>query len=176
MEQVQTTKKNYKDLYGNRFFQLLNTANVSFEFRRVKVNGVTVPVLHVDGMNLSTAERINIDWWPYNSATLSDLEKLPQFVSDFIFHIGYAEFDEVDQETGEVTHVKKASQPRIMGYFDTKGNFVKFSGKHPEWDQTLNGGKGGYTDWENEDDLPKEEPKDAPAPADAPAESAEPTE
>lgn len=169
MSEIKTHKENYKDFYAKHFFALMNTKNVTFEFKKFETKSqatkAIIPVLHVDGMNLNDASRINIDWFPAFNATLSDLEALPQYVDDFMFHIGKTEVEVVDPSTGEITKKTVVSQPKVIGYYDKKGNFVKFNGKKHEWNKSLNGGKGGFEDWENVDDLPKEPEKTADAPA-----------
>ena len=169
---VQTSKENYTDFYAKHFFALMNTKNVTFEFVKTEMkkqaNKAIVPILQVRGMNLNDASAINIDWFPAFNATLSDLASLPQYVSDFMFRIGVAEVEVVDPNTGEVSTQKRVSKPKVVGYYDAKGNFVKFHGKKHEWNPSLNGGKGGYEDYENVDDLPKEQT--APAADAAPAE------
>lgn len=175
MSEIKTSKENYKDFYAKHFFALLNTKNVTFEFRKQETKKqakkAIIPVLHVDGMNLNDASRIDIDWFPAFNATLSDLAALPRYVSDFIFHVGKAEVEVVDPVTGEITKQTRVSQPKVIGYYDEKGNLVKFHGKKHEWKQELNNGLGGYEDYENVDDLPKQETA-APAADAAPAEQA----
>ena len=134
-------------------------------------NKAIVPVMHIGGMNLNDASAINIDWFPAFNATKQDLEDLPQYVSDFLFRIGKAKVEVVDPVTGEITTQTRVSQPKVVGYYDEKGNLIKFRGKKHEWNPTLNGGKGGYEDYENVDDLPKQETA-APAADAAPAEQA----
>ena len=174
MSEIKTHKDNFKDFYAKHFFALMNTKNVTFEFKKVETKEqatkAIIPMLHVDGMNLNDASRINIDWFPAFNATLSDLEALPQYVDDFVFHIGKTEVEVVDPSTGEVTKKTVVSKPKVLGYYDKKGNFVKFNGKKHEWNPNLRGGQGAFEDWENVDDLPKTEPeKPAETPADATA-------
>ena len=162
MTTVKTTQDNYVEFFAAHFFGLMNTANVTFEFKKVKVDDAIVPLIHIDGMNLNDASRINIDFWPGYNATLSDLAKLPAKVHDFIFRIGYATFKEVDLDTGEVRTVTKASNPKVIGYYNKEGEKVLFSGKKHTFDEAT----GKYEAWENVDDLPKDA---TAAPADAPA-------
>lgn len=167
---VQTSKENYTEFYAKHFFALMNTKNVYFEFvkqpMKKQATKAIVPIMHIGGMNLNDASAINIDWFPAFNATLKDLEELPQFVSDFIFRIGKTEVEVVDPATGEITKQTRVSKPKVVGYYDAKGNLVKFRGKKHEWNPTLNNGQGGYEDYENVDDLPKPEPETS---ADAPA-------
>jgi hypothetical protein len=173
---VQTSKETFTDFYAKHFFALMNTRNVTFEFKKTPMKKQTtpavVPVMHIGGMNLNDASDINIDWFPAFNATLSDLEVLPQYVSDFKFRIGRAKVEVVDPNTGEITVETKVSAPKLIGYYDEKGNFVKFRGKKHEWNPSLNGGKGGFEEYENVDDLPKEQETSAPAADAAPAEQA----
>ena len=170
---VQTSKENYTEFYAKHFFALMNTKNVSFQFvkqtMKKQENKAIVPVMHIGGMNLNDASAINIDWFPAFNATKQDLEDLPQYVSDFLFRIGKAKVEVVDPVTGEITTQTRVSQPKVVGYYDEKGNLIKFRGKKHEWNPSLNGGKGGYEDYENVDDLPKQETA-APAADAAPAE------
>ena len=151
---MKTTQDNYVDFFAADFFRLLNTANVTFTFKKVTMkNGAVVPVIHIDGKNLNDASRINIDFWPYRNATKSDLAKLPASIVDFVYRIGYATVTEVDTTTGELRRVTKTSQPKVIGYFDKDGKLVEFSGKKHIYDETARE----FEPWENEDDLPKEE-------------------
>lgn len=164
---MKTTQDNYVDFYAQHVFSLLNSANVTFTFKKVKMkNGALVPVIHIDGKNLNDGSRINVDWWPYKNATLSDLKKLPANVTDFIYRIGYATVMEVNTETGEMKRVTKTSNPKVIGYYTSDGSLVEFSGKKHVYDETA----GEYEEWENVDDLPKEQETAAPAADAAPAE------
>ena len=150
---MKTTQDNYVDFYAQHVFTLLNTANVTFTFKKVTVDGAIVPLIHIDGKNLNDGSRINIDFWPYRNATKSDLEKLPTSVVDFVYRIGYATVVEVDTETGETKKVTKTSNPKVIGYYDKEGKLVEFSGKKHVYDEAT----GKYEPWENEDDLAKTE-------------------
>lgn len=169
---MKTTQDNYVDFYAQHFFSLLGTADVKFTFKKVTVDGATVPLIHIDGKNLNDASRINIDFWPYRNATKSDLEKLPASCVDFVYRIGYATVIEADTATGELKQVTKTSNPKVIGYYDKDGNLVEFSGKKHVYDEAT----GKYEPWENVDDLPKpeeekkEEPKVEEKPEEKPAE------
>lgn len=156
---IKTRQDNYVDYLASKYFELLGGTRMSFTFKKVKMkNDAIVPVLHLDGVNNTDASFINIDLWPRNNATVTDLKNLPAKVGDFVFRIGYQTL--VDVATGE--EYTKTSAPKVIGYYDAAGNLVRFSGKAHVYDTAADA----YEEWENVDDSePVAEPKQEEKPA-----------
>ena len=140
---------------------LLGGTRMNFTFKKVTMkNQAVVPVLHLDGVNNTDASFINVDLWPRNNATVTDLKNLPAKVGDFVFRIGFQTL--VDTATGE-EYIKEAA-PKVVGYYDAMGNLIRFNGKRHVWDDAA----GAYEEWENEDDsepVAEEKPKEEEKPA-----------
>lgn len=147
-----THQDNYVDYLASKYFELLGAVRMSFTFKKVTMkNDAVVPVLHLDGVNNTDATIINVDLWPRNNATVTDLKNLPAKVGDFVFRVGFQTI--VDPSTGE--EFVKTSAPKVIGYYDAAGNLVRFSGKAHVFDSA----SGSYEEWENVDD--SEPTKDA---------------
>lgn len=128
MANITLSRASHDDYRASMFFRSLNVADAKFTtvVRELKTETATerVPLVHVEGVQVSTGLLVNFDIWPRNHATAEDLAKFPKAISDFAFRIGYAEVLDEDGNKNTV-----ASKPKFLGYYDQNGNLITLSGE-----------------------------------------------
>lgn len=100
MANINLSQNNYIDYVASMYFRALGVADAKFTPKVVKVNEEEVPLIHIEGVQVSTGVKVNVDLWPRNHATSADIKALPKSLDDIEFRIGY--WPAVD-ENGEQT-------------------------------------------------------------------------
>ena len=109
---INLSQQSYVDYVASMYFKACNVTDVKFTPKTVAVNGEDTVLFHIEGTQTSTGVRVNLDIWPRNHATDSDLKALPKSVNDIVFRVGY--WPEID-ENGE--KVLRAGAPKWVSYF-----------------------------------------------------------
>lgn len=128
MANINLSQKTYVDYVASLYFKAMNVTNLTFTPKTVKVGEEDVILIHVEGVQLSTGIKVNVDLWPRNHATEEDLNNLPKSLDDMEFRIGY--WPEVDGETGE--YQLRQGTPKWIAY-RSGDKTVKLSGDKREF-------------------------------------------
>lgn len=109
------------------YFAACNVKDVKFTPKTVKVGDEDTVLIHVEGVQVSTGVRVNLDIWPRNHATEDDLKSLPKSMGDIVFRVGY--WPEIN-ENGE--KVLRAGAPKWVSYFNGDKE-IAFTGEKREF-------------------------------------------
>ena len=100
MSNINLSQNNYVDYVASLYFNALGVKDVKFTPKVVEVSGEQTPLIHIEGVQVSTGVKVNVDLWPRNHATEDDIKKMPKSIDDIEFRIGY--WPAID-ENGEQT-------------------------------------------------------------------------
>ena len=99
---INLAQKSYVDYIGSLYMNACEVKNVNFSLKVIETKaGETLPLIHVEGVQLSTGVIVNFDLFPRDNATAEDLEALKDIkeVSDITFRVGY--YPSIDKDGNE---------------------------------------------------------------------------
>lgn len=127
MANINLSQNNYTDYVASLYFKACNVSDVKFSTKTVEVGDDQVPLVHIEGVQLSSGVVVNVDLWPRNHATEENIKDMPTKLDDIVFRVGYhAEID----ENGEKTFREGA--PKWIAYVKD-GKTVTLSGEKREF-------------------------------------------
>ena len=89
MANINLSQNNYVDYVASLYFKALGVVNATFTPKVVKVGDEECVLVHIEGVQLTTGVKVNVDLWPRNHATAEDIAALPKSLDDIEFRIGY---------------------------------------------------------------------------------------
>lgn len=99
---MQLSQESYSDYVGSLYFKACGVPQVKFSEKTVQVDGKSVTLIHIEGVQASTGLCVNTDLWPRNEAAEGDV--IPESVDDVVFRVGYHSEREV--ESGEIRTIE----------------------------------------------------------------------
>ena len=93
---LRLSQSSYTDYDAALYFNACQIKDVKFTPKVVEVDGVKVILMHVEGTQISTGVKVNLDMWPRDNATEEEAAKFEKIssVDNVEFRVGY--YPEVD--------------------------------------------------------------------------------
>ena len=128
MTNINLSQVSYVDYVASLYLNACKVQDVKFTKKVVPVGDEQVPLIHVEGTQMTTGIIVNFDLWPRNEATEEDLKAMPESLDDIHFRVGY--WPEVDANTGE-TRLREG-KPKWIAYIKG-GKKVVLDGEKREY-------------------------------------------